>query len=630
MCGIAGIIKNKGEGVSLEILSSMTQALEHRGPDEEGYFVEGEAGLGVRRLSIIDLQSGMQPIHSPCGRYHIVFNGEIYNHSFLRKRCEEKGYSFKTRSDTEVILASFILWGPKALESLDGMFAFALYDSQENALFLARDRLGVKPLYYSFLPDGTFIFASEIKALFRYPGLKANMDIRALDNLFSFGFQLCPGTFFKDIEQIRPGHYVQVTPEKIRQFSYWDLDPQRESLKGGLTDIKEAFMERLQSAVTKRLVSDVPVGAYLSGGIDSSAVSMLYAGLKPEGISTFSIGFPHPDYNEEQYSSLMAQSLKTRHTYFLCDPQSHDFEKMIRTLEEPMLTLLHLPLFYLSKTVHQAGFKVVLSGDGADELLGGYDYFRLLKVFHFVRKHPGMNPVSLYQRLFSRLETRDSCQQYHYHLLSLNKLLPPFLKNSPYFYLSMLRKEELFSEELKQQLSQVEGMALPFDPKILEGAKPWEQMFYLESKLRLLSLTLPLSDKMSMVHSVENRSPFMDYKLWEFAYSLPMSYKISGLNEKYILKKSMQGLLPPEIVARKKQPLSAPSAWFLKILGDSAEDLLTEKVIREKGFFNPEYVRKVRKNAELNPSEDPSPLLFMIYWVHLWHEVWIKKGINSL
>lgn len=626
MCGIAGIIKNKGEGASFEILSSMTQALEHRGPDEEGYFLEGEAGLGVRRLSIIDLEGGTQPMHSPCGRYHIVFNGEIYNHSFLRQRCEEKGYLFKTRSDTEVILSSFIFWGPDALESLDGMFAIALYDSQENLLFLARDRLGVKPLYYSFLPDGTFIFASEIKALFRYPGLKAEMDIRALDNLFSFGFQLCPGAFFKHIEQLLPGHYVLVTPEKIRQFSYWDLDPKRTPLKGEMPEMKEAFMEHLQSAVTKRLVSDVPVGAYLSGGIDSSAVSMLYAGLKPEGVSTFSIGFPHPDYNEERYSTFMAQTLKTRHTYFMCDPQSGDFEKMIRTLEEPMLTLLHLPLFYLSKTVHEAGFKVVLSGDGADELLGGYDYFRLLKIFQFVRKHPGMNPVSLYQRVFSRLETRTSCQNYHQYILSLNKILPPFFKNTPYFYLSLLRKEELFSEELKQQLSETDGMPLPFDPKILEGADPWEQMFYLESKLRLLSLTLPLSDKMSMVHSVENRSPFMDYKLWEFAYSLPMSYKISGLKEKYILKKSMQGRLPPEIVKRRKQPLSAPSAWFLKILGDSAEDLLTEKVIREKGLFNPDYILNVRKSAALNPSEDISPLLFMVYWVHLWHETWIKKG----
>ena len=269
---------------------------------------------------------------------------------------------------------------------------------------------------------------------------------------------------------------------------------------------------------------------------------------------------------------------------------------------------------------------MVLSGDGADELLGGYDYFRLLKVFHFVKRHSVMNPVLLYRGLFPRLETFEACQQYHQHLLSLNKILPPFLKNTPYFYLSMLRKEELFSEELKQQLSLAEGMSLPFDPSILQEMDPWEQMFYLESKLRLLSLTLPLSDKMSMVHSVENRSPFMDYKLWEFGYSLPMSFKISGLKEKYILKKSMQGLLPPEIVARKKQPLSAPSAWFLKVLGDSAEDLLTEKVIRDKGLFNPDYIRNVRRKAASNPSEDPSPLLFMVYWVHLWHELWIKRG----
>lgn len=626
MCGIAGIIKNKGEGVSFEVLSSMTQVLEHRGPDEEGYFVEGEVGLGIRRLSIIDLENGMQPIHSPCSRYHIVFNGEIYNHSVLRKRCEEKGYAFKTRSDTEVILASFILSGAKALEDLDGMFAFAIYDSQENALFLARDRLGVKPLYYSFLPDGTFIFASEIKALFRYPGFRPGMDIRALDNLFSFGFQLCPGTFFKEIEQIRPGHYVVVTPEKIAQFCYWDLNPKRETFRGNDDETRQVFMDRLREGVSKRLVSDVPVGAYLSGGIDSSAIAMLYSGLNPGGISTFSIGFPHPDYNEEKYSSLMAGALKTRHTYFMCEPKSDDFEKMILSLEEPMLTLLHLPLFYLSKTVHEAGFKVVLSGDGADELLGGYDYFRLLKVFRFVKSHPRMNPVSLYQRLFTRLETRDSCQQYHQHLLSVNRLLPPFLKNTPYFYLSMLRKEELFSCELKNQLSGIDGMSLPFDPNILEGVDPWEQMFYLESKLRLLSLTLPLSDKMSMVHSVENRSPFMDYKLWEFAYSLSMPWKISGLREKFILKKSMRGLLPPEIVARKKQPLSAPSSWFLNILGDSAEELLSEKVIREKGLFNPDYILKVRKSAASNPSEDPSPLLFMVYWVHLWHELWIKKG----
>ena len=277
MCGITGIIREAGKAARSGVIKKMTKALVHRGPDADGFYVAEEAALGMRRLSIIDIAGGVQPMHSPCGRYHIVFNGEIYNHTELRKDLEKAGTSFRTRSDTEVILQAYRLKGPKCLDDFNGMFAIAIWDSAKKELFLARDRLGVKPCYYSFLPDGTFLFASEIKALQMYPGFRSLMNPSALEHLLTFGFPLCPETFLKDVSQVLPGHYLMVTLDKVEEKKYWDLDPSRKKLDLSSDELAEGLLEKLNLATKRRLVSDVPVSAYLSGGLihPSSLVCIL-------------------------------------------------------------------------------------------------------------------------------------------------------------------------------------------------------------------------------------------------------------------------------------------------------------------------------------------------------------------
>ena len=621
MCGIAGIIREKGFKPDPLVLKKMTDAMRHRGPDEEGFFIDCEAGLGVRRLCIIDLKSGSQPQSSPDKRFTLVFNGEIYNYRELRPLLEQKGYVFSTHSDTEVILASYSLLGPRCLETLDGMFAFAIWDSREKMLFLARDRLGVKPLYYSLLDDGTFLFASEIKPLLSYPGFKSSLNPRALDNLFTFGFQLNPGTFFKNVTQVLPGHYLMISLEKMTSHLYWDLNFSVKTTQG----IKEASLELkscFEAAVAKRLVSDVPVAAYLSGGIDSSAVAGVYSSLKGGKVRTFSIGFPYMENDETKFSREVSDYFKTENTPFLCKPSEEDFEKLVWFLEEPMATLLNLPLFYLSKKVQNEGYKVVLSGDGSDELLGGYDYFKLMKLLQGRLPSPPSRK-SLLSRLNPELKVPGDQEIYYQYLLEQYQRPNGFLKNVPYLYQNLTLKNRLFSEEFQEVLRNQDGFPLPFDPAQLKGLSPVDQMYYLEAKMRLLSLTLPLSDKMSMANSIENRSPFLDYRLAEFSATLPAHYKIFGFKEKFILKKAMKGFLPEDIIHRKKQPLSASADWFLKAMGTKVAEFLDEKTIRNKGYFNPSYIRSLREETTTG-KRNHSALLLIVIFVHLWDNLFLS------
>ncbi|MBN2145188.1 MAG: asparagine synthase (glutamine-hydrolyzing) [Candidatus Aureabacteria bacterium] len=623
MCGIAGIIMEKGLTASREAVTGMTRALVHRGPDEEGYFIEKEAALGVRRLSIIDLVSGSQPQASHDGRFHIVFNGEIYNYREIRTQLAENGYSFQTHSDTEVILALYQMMGERGLDLLNGMFCFAVWDAAQKKLFLARDRLGVKPLYYSLLKDGTFIFASEIKALLRYPGFSPSLDPKAIDTLMTFGFQLCPGTFFKEIRSVLPGHFIWVTTEKIEQRKYWDLDFHQPKLAGSSADVAEEFHVLLKQSVERRLVSDVPVAAYLSGGIDSSSVVGLYASLKGK-INTFSIGFTEEQYNELTHSRLVSDRFSTHHTEFLCAPTSDDFHQLILSLEEPMVTLLHLPLYLLSREVRKAGYKVVLSGDGADEFLGGYAYFGLLKLLHFINRYPDSDfRKKLTLRFNPSLTTEQSRTSFYELMINQLKSTSMICPNVPYGFYVFQNKESLFSPSFHEKLSFDREVDLFFDPQVLAGYEPMDQAFYIESKFRLLNLTLPLSDKMSMAHSVENRSPFLDYTLAEFCSRIPSYMKISGLKEKFILKKAMKSFLPPSIIERKKQPLLAPPSWFLSLIGEELEHYLSEETISEKGYFNPSYLRFRIDQWKQNKNEHASFIL-MIYFIHLWDDLFLK------
>jgi len=626
MCGIAGIIKESGKEVNINILKNMASKIEHRGPDEEGFIVKDAVGLAIKRLKIIDLNSGAQPQVSTDGRYHIVFNGEIYNYKDLRDSLSKKGYIFKSKSDTETILAAFFFYGAKAIEMLDGMFSFAIYDSKRKITTLVRDRLGVKPLYYNFLKDGTVIFASEIKALTVYPDFKTEFNPQALDNLLTFGFQLSPGTFFKGVSQVLPGHYLKITDNSIKQYKYWDLDFSKPKLTSSKEDISLILKDHLENAVKKRLVSDVPVASYLSGGIDSSIVSGIYSKLKGGDIHTFSIGFEDDKYNELNFAKSVSDFFSTKNTSFSCQPETSDFKKLIYHLENPLVTLLNLPLFYLSKKVNNAGFKVVLSGDGADEFLGGYHYFRQMKVFDFIKRgKESPYRMQLLSKLNNQINTgTKQLELYNFFKLQQAKIDIKTLK-FPYLFNTLPNKQQFLSTGINEIMQKESSIDLIFNVEEITDLPLMDQIFYMETKLRLLNLTLPLSDKMSMANSVENRSPFLDYKLIEFITQIPNHLKIRGLNEKYILKNAFKDFLPLEIIQRKKQPLSASASWFLNLMKEPVQYYTSDSIIKEKRYFNPLYLKFIKEEQKRNGKTDYSALLLMVCFMHLWDDLFIQN-----
>jgi len=626
MCGIAGIIKESGREVNINILKSMAAKIEHRGPDEEGFIIKDSVGLAIKRLNIIDLSSGAQPQTSIDGRYQIVFNGEIYNYKDLRDSLSKKGYVFKNKSDTETILAAFFFYGAKAIEMLDGMFSFAIYDSKRKITTLVRDRLGVKPLYYNFLKDGTVIFASEIKALTAYPDFKPKFNPQALDNLLTFGFQLSPGTFFKGVSQVLPGHYLKITEKSIKQYKYWDLDVSKPKLKSSRKDISLMLKEHLENAVEKRLVSDVPVASYLSGGIDSSIVSGIYSKLRGGDIHTFSIGFEDDRYNELNFAQSVSNFFSTKNTSFNCKPKSSDFTKLIYHLENPLVTLLNLPLFYLSQKVKDSGFKVVLSGDGSDEFLGGYQYFRQMKVFDFIKRGKE-SPYRM--KLLSRLNNQADTELKQRELFNFFKLQQSKINikelNFPYLFNTLPNKQQFLSNEINEIMQNESNIDLIFNVEEINNLPLMDQVFYMETKLRLLNLTLPLSDKMSMANSIENRSPFLDYKLVEFITQIPNHLKIRGLNEKHILKNTFKDFLPLEIIKRRKQPLAASASWFLNLMKEPVQYYTSDAIIKEKGYFNPLYLKFIKSEKERNSKIDYSALLLMVCFMHLWDDLFIQN-----
>ncbi len=626
MCGIAGIV-TPGTPPPRAGIESMARALIHRGPDETGFFQEAPAALSIQRLSIIDLVSGSQPQASPDGRHTIVFNGEIYNHAEVRAELETKGFTFRTHSDTEVILQAYLAYGEKCLARLNGMFAFAIWDKLERVLFLARDRLGVKPLYYTFLKDRTFLFASEIKAFLRVPAFLPERNPQALSQILTLGFPLTPDTFFKGVHSVLPGHFLKLKDGQAGQVKYWELDPFAPKRRESADELAEELRARLETATKRRLVSDVPVAAYLSGGIDSSAIVALYSKLAPGKIKTFSIGFGDPAHNELPFAKQVSEHFHTDHFAFECAPPTpEDFRELVWHLEDPLVTLLQLPLFSLSQAVQNQGFKVVLSGDGADEVLGGYDYFGMFKTFHFIQKNrASKNRLKLLSRFNPALQHEEAHSLYFAMLQNQLKKLPPHFPSLPYVFHLFQDTALLFSQSFHRELRAAPPWPLFFDTDALKALSPMDQLFYLETKLRLLNLTLPLSDKMSMANSVENHSPFLDYPFVEFCHSLPASLKVQGLQEKFILKKAFRDFLPEEILSRKKKPLTAPLSWALSKLGESMRESLSEKTLRDKGYFNPDYVALLQQVAA-SRNVDSSGVLFMIHLIHTWDDLFFKEN----
>lgn len=625
MCGIAGIYNKNGISPDRDIIEKMSLSISHRGPDEEGFYFDNHIHLASRRLSIIDLQAGAQPIYNQDKTLCIVFNGEIYNFKSLREELSALGYSFATRTDTEVVLHAYSKWGEECLNRLNGMFAICIWDTVKKELFLARDRFGIKPLYISELYDGTILFASEIKALLQHPNIKKQIYPNAINNLLTYGFNIAPHTFFDKIKQVLPGHFVRVTPEGITTRQYWDIDLDSPVLKAGKEEIAEMLKERFERSVKASLVSDVPVAAYLSGGIDSSAVAGMYAGLSDGKVKTVTITFDKAGYDESEYSKKVSDFFKTENIEFSCSIEPDDIKNLIYYLENPLVSLLSLPLFLLSRKTKELGIKVVLSGDGADEVIGGYDYFKLLKAMAFIEKTGSTFRKNILRRIYPHLKTPRDAESQFVYLKNVSSRYPVSYPAVPYQFQEFQLKEQLYSREFASTL-QNSAVDNPFffNLERISHRPLIDQALYIDIKMRLLNLTLPLSDKMSMANSVEVRPLFLDHDFVNFTFRIPHHYKIQGLSEKHILKKSMESLLPGEICRRRKQPLQPPGKWFIETAGDMLRDYLSCEKVRQAGYFNPAFVDFLLAEHNENTGVDYSGMIVVAFFVQLWHDIFLS------
>lgn len=646
MCGIAGFYQASGERVRLcAVLQNMIGAIRHRGPDAQGFHLEQGVGLGHARLSIIDLSGGAQPMASADESLWVTFNGEIFNYVELRDDLIARGHAFRTQSDTETILCQYAETGPDCVQAFNGDFAFALWDKRQDRLLLARDRMGVRPLYYTFV-DGALVYASEIKALLRFPGVRAELDPVALDQCFTFWFPLAPRTPFKGIHELPPGHLLIAHGKDVTVRSYWRMRFPEAREATGLSDrcedeIAEELRALLIDATRLRLRADVPVGAYLSGGLDSSVTTALIKTFTSNRLCTFSVGFESEEFDETPYQQEMARALGTDHRSILSTRQSIGaaFPEVIRHTERPILRTAPVPLFQLARFVRENAFKVVLTGEGADEVLAGYDLFKEAKIRRFWARQPQSSgrPLLL-RRLYPYLAGIQGQPQAYLQAFfgtGLDRPDDPFFSHLPRWNLTA-RAKGFFSGDLRQTLAGYDALAELRESLPAEyGAwHPLSQAQYLEAGHLLPGYILSSQgDRVSMAHAVEGRFPFLDHRVVEFSARIPPRLKLKGLREKHILRQSMRDLLPPVIAQRPKQPYRAPDSqsFFGDRTPEYVEALLSPESIAQTGWFDPRSVARLVQKCRL-----PTPLgardnmaLVGILSVQLLHHLFLRGAAES-
>jgi len=597
MCGIAGIIKLRGARVDREHLERMIATLNHRGPDAREIYVSGDAGLAHARLSIIDLESGGQPMSSADGRFCITFNGEIFNYVELREELIKKGHRFVTRSDTEVILHLYQEEGERCVHRLNGQWAFAIWDAAQHRLFLSRDRMGVRPLFYTQTAE-EFLFASEIKALLAYPGVHAELDLKALDQIFTFWVILPPRTAFKNVQQLPPGHSLVLEDEKPRIWQHWRLEYgcDGDAPKNQESRLADELLALMSDATRIRLRSDVPVGAYLSGGLDSTFITALTKSLVGDNLRTFSVSFEDPAFDESTYQQEASAFLHTQHSDVRCSEQeiASVFRDVIRHTEQPILRTAPAPLYMLARLVREKGFKVVLTGEGADEILGGYDIFKEAKIRRFWSRSPDSRwRPQLLKRLYPYMEgiqRQPAAYLKNFFHINSDDLESPFFSHLPRWELTAKLKM-FFSDATRAETQSFEGLR-EIERSLPEAFGSWpafNQAEYLEAAYLLPGYILSSQgDRMAMAHSVEGRYPFLDHRVVEFAAKLPPRVKMKVLDQKYLLKKAAKGLIPKSIQTRFKQPYRAPDGKsFFAATGGYAKDTLSAENIKRHGIFDP-------------------------------------------
>jgi len=637
MCGIVGFLTSKVSDIpDYEILRRMREILAHRGPDDLGeYFrpLDDQGAFvffGHRRLSIIDLSGGHQPLSNEDGTVWVIFNGEIYNFKELRKKLEILGHKFITSSDTEVIAHAYEEYREECFKHFNGMFAIGIWDELNHRLILARDRLGKKPLYYASINE-TFLFASELKAILAYPHFPREIAPLSLMKYLFYEFSPCPHTIFNDSRKLPPASYLIWENKRIEIKEYWspfNLEGMEKNLLE--IDVEDRLLELLKISVKRRLISDVPLGVFLSGGIDSSAITALAQEEVPGKVKTFSIGFEDPSFDESKYASLVSQFLGTEHFEQRMTPKDllDIVPNLPDILDEPMADASILPTYLLSKFTRQY-VTVALGGDGGDELFAGYPTYLAHK---FARKYElflgSLHPFIHF--LGNLLPVSDNNISFDFKVKKFLSGIgyPDGIRNSVWLgSFSFSDIERVVSPEV---LKEFDRTRLTEEIGSYEKAFPFKDsttlLQYLDLKLYLQESILVKVDRASMASSLEVRAPFLDYELVEFVTGLPPGLKLKGLTSKYILKKAMKNLLPNEVIQRKKKGFGVPIAkWVKGPLKELFEDLLSPDRIKQEGFLNPEYVTSLLQDHLFNKKDNRKQLWTLLVW-----ELWVNRYHPSL
>lgn len=624
MCGIGGIFNYRTqEGVSAHLLKAMMDTVHHRGPDDEGFYTVGPVGLGHRRLSIIDVGGGHQPLTNENGTIWVVFNGEIYNYRALRSELLGKGHQFRTQTDTEAIVHAYEEYGIDCVKRFNGIFAFALWDATARRLFMARDRMGVKPLYYA-QTKGRILFASEIKALLASSDISRTLDMEAAAQFFRLGFVPAPGTLFRDVRKLPPGWRMTVEGEQVRIEPYWDLEFVPPDRVPSFSDASDELCGLLREVVADQMVSDVPLGAFLSGGVDSSAVVAFMRQVANNGVRTYSIGFgqQHSYHDETSYAESVAHQLGTQHETLIVRPNVSDLmPALLEKLDEPLTDTSFLVTYLVSQLAHEH-VKVALSGVGGDELFGGYRRYFAPSLSRATSWLPsnlrcavgnklgdGMHAdrgtfwgnVGRYAKAWGRTIHLPLDQQY----LGLVSVLSAEQVNA-------LMENDKFSYDPAQMMVQFYNQPKTGDPL--------NRLLYVDSKTALPESLLLLTDKMGMATSLEVRVPFLDNRLVDFVCGLPQQYRLRGFHLKRLLKAALKGIVPDIVLTRPKRGFGTPmGTWLRTDLRPMVGDLLASDRLGRAGLFNAGFVNSLLE-AHHSGVEDYTEPIFALLAFEIWRD----------
>ena len=638
MCGIAGVYHfGTSKETDEKTIAAMRDTLIHRGPDDAGIYLSPnkKVGFGTRRLKIIDLsQAGHMPMTDTTRTAWITYNGEIYNFKELRRELGEKGYKFNSRSDTEVILNAYLEYGADCVKRFNGMFAFVIWDERKQLLFAARDHIGIKPLYYS-VQDGTFYFGSEIKAILAHPDFKKELNEESISYYLTFASTPAPNTLFKNIKKLPPATSLVIQNGKIKEQEYWNPAQAHEQQNLSEQSYVERARELLKDSIRGQMVSDVPFGCFLSGGIDSSTNAALMSEALGKPVETFSIGSEKfQKYNEFKYSRMMAKRLGARsHEFLMNDSHLDEFlSKFGFFADDPNSDQVSVPLFFLSKFTRENGVIVIQIGEGSDEIFAGYPvYLETTRLYNrwwrMFEKLPGSAKNFGFKAFAKLAHPKLEFAQEYARRLSANQ--EPFWGYATPF--SDFQKEKLMTEQFKKMapISSSYGIVEKIYSEIKNfdtSADFLKRLTYLEIRNRLPEVLLMRADKMTMAHSVEGRVPFLDSRLVELALQITTNIKLKNWTLKYVLKKAVEGIIPDEIISRKKQGFAAPmSEWFRPETktADRMVGIIRNSKIKERGLFNYDYIEKIIRAHQFENVEN-NFRLWNLVTLSLWYDYWFK------